>query len=164
MVIELFLETGVRVMEASQLCCGDLELDPALPAVNVRRGKGGKSRLVFIQDSFVDTCRRFLDWKASIGEPVDDSAPLLRSSHTGRGLSIRALQKAFERICKRAHVHGHSIHHCRHTYVSALRRASGNNLDLVKEQAGHSSIQVTQVYDHVYDDEIHDALKRLYKK
>ena len=47
-----------------------------------------------------------------------------RSASTGGHLTVRALQKAFARVCRAAGVTGHSLHHCRHTYASELLRAA----------------------------------------
>ena len=79
-------------------------------------------------------------------------------------MTVRALQKAFERVCEGAGVTNHSVHHCRHTYASELLRSSGANLRLVQKQLGHSKITTTQVYADVFDEEMDKAVENLYGK
>jgi site-specific recombinase XerD len=77
-------------------------------------------------------------------------------------MATRALQKIFERSANSAGITGHSIHHLRHTYASYLLKASNFNVVLVKEQLGHSSIKVTEVYLHVLRPDLQIALDSLY--
>jgi len=78
-------------------------------------------------------------------------------------ISRRTVQRVFERIAKKAGITGHSFHHLRHTYASHLYRASNYNLRLVQKQLGHSSIKTTQVYADVFDEDLNQALAKLYK-
>lgn len=161
-VVELGLEAGLRVGEMSALCCGDLLVYLDRPLVFVRRGKGGKPRNVFVRDSFRRMTREFLSWKREAGEPVGADDPVFVSPMTGSALTERALQKAFKRVCEAASVHGHSIHHLRHTYASELYAASGRNLRLVQKQLGHARITTTQVYADVFDQDVDVAVNALY--
>ena len=54
-----------------------------------------------------------------------------------------------------------SIHSCRHTYASLLYRASDFNLRLVQKQLGHRSIQTTQIYADVLNEDAVIAVERL---
>jgi site-specific recombinase XerD len=69
----------------------------------------------------------------------------------------------FKRVSAGAGIVGHSIHHLRHTYATHLHHVSGNNLRLVQQQLGHSSIAVTQVYAHVLPSEAEKAVNMLFK-
>jgi len=44
-IIDLGLATGLRVMEISQLKCGDVFLKDGVSSLLVRKGKGGKRRV-----------------------------------------------------------------------------------------------------------------------
>ena len=78
----------------------------------------------------------------------------------------RALQKSYQRSMDRAGItqpHGVGIHSLRHTYASFLYKASKGNLRLVQRQLGHASIKTTEIYAHLFDQEIQKAVSRLYE-
>lgn len=161
LLVELALASGLRLAELVGLTCADLALgEPA--AVVVRHGKGSRSRVVMISSSLAGACRTFLAWKAEHGEPTGPTDPLFLSSVTGRALTDRALQLSFERSLQRAGVGHRGIHSCRHTYATALLKASGGNLRLVQRQLGHASLATTQIYLALFADEVKDAVEALY--
>ena len=163
-VIEIALETGLRVSEIAALRCGDVTLDKRGGSIFVRSGKGGKSRLVRFGGNMGKSLSRYLDWKHRRGESLDPDAPLLFSTQTRRTMTSRALQKMFSRVAKTAGVEGHTFHSLRHTFASHLYRASGNNLRLVQKQLGHASVRTTEIYADVLDGETEKAVNRLYEE
>lgn len=163
-IVDLALSTGLRVMEISNLNCGDVFLQDNTSSLLVRNGKGGKKRLIRFNSSFKLHFIQYLQWKQLLGEPIGPDDPLLISSNTGGHMSTRAIQKAFKRTAARAGLSSHfSIHCLRHTYACHLYKASGYNLRLVQKQLGHSSIQITEVYADVMEPDIEGALIRLYQ-
>lgn len=162
-IIALALSTGLRVAEIAHLKCGDLFLKGPICSLLVRRGKGGKKRLVRFNGALKRHCEDYLRWKQKVGEPTAAGDPLLLSSNTGRRMTTRALQKVFKRSAARAGLASHYAIHClRHTYACELYRASSYNLRLVQKQLGHSSISTTQVYADVMEPDMQRALQRLY--
>jgi len=161
---ELSLATGLRVFEMSNLKCGDILLNNGYCHVLVRKGKGGKSRLVRISRSFAKVYNEYIAWKQSNGEPTEDDAPAFRSSHTGKCMTVRALQKAYKRLLKRAGLNNYGIHSTRHTYGTHLFKTSNNNLRLVQRQLGHSSTRVTEVYAGVFQTEAERSVDQLYQQ
>lgn len=161
-LVELAFETGLRVMEMAALVCSDLVLDVERCGVFVRRGKCGRPRFVRIRRQFASACEDFLAWKEAMGEAVGDEAPVLLSLQRKCHFSTRGLQKAFERCSARVGINEHSIHHTRHTYASHLYQSSGKDLRLVQRQLGHTNIRTTEVYAHVFDENVDRAVEKLY--
>ena len=162
-LIELGLETGLRVQEMSDLHCSDLVLVTGSPTVRVRRGKGGKSRTVVVSESFAKDCRRFLSWKERHGQSVEAEAFVLVGKAGGRA-SRRSLQRAFKRVTARAGLPSYySIHAMRHTYGTLLYEASGCDIRFVQQQLGHSRVSTTEVYAHVAAGRGRKSVNRLSK-
>jgi len=160
-LIELGLETGLRVQEMADLRCSDLMLIAGSPAVRVRCGKGGKARTVEISESFAAECRMFLAWKKRHGESVDAEAFVL-TGKGGQRISKRALQRAFKRMAARAGLPDYySIHCLRHTYGTLLYEASGCDIRFVQQQLGHSRVSTTEVYAHVAQGRGRKSVNRL---
>jgi site-specific recombinase XerD len=163
-MIELGLNTGLRVEEMANLKCGDLLIKKERSSIIVRKGKGGKKRTVWINSDFKQACLWFLEWKSKTGQRIDDQAYLLTHKNSNQ-LTKRALQKAFKRCIKKATLPNHySIHSLRHTYGTHLYIASGHNLRLVQQQLGHSSVRVTEVYASLIGSDVKKAIEKLYKK
>ena len=51
-----------------------------------------------------------------------------------------------------------STHTLRHTFASDLLRET-KNLRIVQKALGHADISTTQIYTHIVDDELEQALK-----
>jgi site-specific recombinase XerD len=163
-IIELLLNTGIRVQELADLKCGDLFFRDELSAVVVRHGKGDKQREVLISRTFQDEAKEYIKSKEVNKEKIGPDDVLLYSPRSKGKYTTRALQLRFKRILKGAGVStSHSIHHLRHTYASLLLSSSNNNLPLVQKQLGHSSVTTTQVYTKVFKDDARAAVENLLK-
>ena len=179
LIINLGLLSGLRVREVVDLKCGDISLGIATSSLIVRNGKGGKSRLVRFNGELKESIMDYLKCLPVPSEtgrqagktarspvcPVRGTGPddPLLSAQNGGHLARRTIQRVFERVAGRAGIRGHSFHHLRHTYASHLYRAGGYNLRMVQKQLGHSSIKTTQVYADVFDEDLNQAVEKLYK-
>ncbi len=161
-VIHLALGTGLRVMEIAALNCDDIFLENLVPLLIVRKGKGGKKRIVFFNSNLKKHCKEYLEWKNSAGESIEPGQPLILSSNTGKHMTTRAMQIAFKQCAKRASLpERYSIHCLRHTHGCFLLKASKWNIRLVQKQLGHSRIETTQVYADVMMPDIKNALEKM---
>jgi site-specific recombinase XerD len=162
-IIHLALSTGLRVMEIAQLNCGDIFLGDSTSSLLVKKGKGGRKRLVYFNGSFKRHYNEYILWKQSAGEPIGQDDPLILSSNTKSHMTTRAIEKAFKRTASMAGLPSHySIHCLRHTYASHLYKASGYNLRLVQKQLGHSSSKITEVYADVLNPDLNRSLEKLF--
>lgn len=163
-LVELGLNSGLRVAEMTDLLCGDIQLRDELSTIVVRNGKGGKYREVRINREFQKSVKEYLLWKKRTGEPTKLENHIFSSPRTGKEYSIRALQVGFKRCLGYADIQTrHSIHHLRHTYASLLYSSSNYNLRLVQKQLGHSSPNTTQVYANVFGPDVERAMEGLLK-
>jgi len=160
-LITTAIETGLRVQELTDLCCGDIYAIHGHGYVFVRNGKGGKSRPVAVRKEFIEKADEFMSWKQSQGEKTEKDDPLFSSK--GRRMSKMALQKSYKRSVTKAGIFqktGVGIHSLRHTYASLLYQLSGN-LRLVQIQLGHASVETTQIYAHVFSKDIQRTVEKL---
>lgn len=162
-VVELGLQTGLRVQEMTDLKHGDVLASAFKASVVVREGKGHKKRTVWITESFKNDCQYFFRWKHWRGHPVGDDDYVL-TSEKGLPVTKRAFQKAFMKIMRDAGLDNHySIHCLRHTYATYLLKATGN-IKFVQPQLGHASVRVTEVYANlILSEQIKKAMENLYK-
>ncbi|MBU4376690.1 MAG: tyrosine-type recombinase/integrase [Candidatus Omnitrophica bacterium] len=159
-MVELGLFTGLRVEEMVNLKVSDLHLKEEQSSLTVKKGKGDKSRTVYLPEAFKKECLFYSNWK----EKAIPQSDYLFTNTKGQQLTKRALQKAFKRCLELAGLESrYSIHCLRHTYGSFLYKSSNHNLRLVQEQLGHSSIRTTQVYASLMNEEVKKAVDKIYQ-
>ena len=160
-ILHVALDSGLRVSEICSLQIRDVIMDDAHCSLIVRDGKGGKKRGVRIASTLVQHLTAFIAWKAEHGESTSGRAPLFVSSRGGP-LTRTAVYRIFRLNADQVGIPARfSIHSCRHTYASLLYRASDFNLRLVQKQLGHRSIQTTQIYADVLNEDAVVAVEKL---
>jgi site-specific recombinase XerD len=142
-LMELFLQTGLRLSEVASLTRGDLQLpikpnEGCIGAVTVT-GKGRKRRTVSLNSKACEALRAYLD-----GRLAAKSSRLFLSKGGG-GLTSRAIQRTIKKYMSKAGITDASVHTLRHTFVTHMVR-KGTNLRVVQEALGHTSLQTTSVY------------------
>jgi site-specific recombinase XerD len=145
LIFRTIYATGVRV---SELCCIDIsDIDFEEHTVRVR-GKGGKIRIVFIDEDTLTAIRVLAAGRIS--------GPLFEGQQ-GHPLSPRTVQHIFRKYAPP----GVTPHKIRHSYASELYRRS-RNLRVVQENLGHSSIRTTEIYLHTDLDERKEVYRRYF--
>ncbi|HOJ95701.1 MAG TPA: tyrosine-type recombinase/integrase [Methanospirillum sp.] len=136
LMIRIIYATGVRVSELCTMNVEDVDFDDQMIRV---LGKGGKVRMVFVDEETLEEIARL------IGNRL--SGPLF-PGQGGNHISPRTVQLIFKKYAPP----GITPHKIRHSYASELYRRS-RNLRVVQENLGHASIKTTEVYLHTDVDE-----------
>lgn len=139
-ILQIFLQTGVRVSELVHLTLQDVDLVNKVLKVD---GKGSKERTIPLEKKAIQAIKNY---KAVRPQSTDQ---YLFLNYEGEGLSRRGAEKIIEKyrllsgITKRF-----SCHSLRHTFGS-YKAEQGISPFQLKEWMGHSSISVTQLYVHM---------------
>jgi site-specific recombinase XerD len=136
LIVRTIYATGVRVSELCGMNLEDIDFDEHTIKI---RGKGDKTRLVFVDDDTLADILKF------IGNRI--AGPLFVGQQ-GKHISSRAIQHIFKHYAPS----GITPHKIRHSYASELYRRS-KNLRVVQENLGHTSIKTTEIYLHTDIDE-----------
>ena len=146
-IISLLYSSGIRLSELVSIDCIDIKKDRTFTVI----GKGDKPRLCFIDER---TWYYIEDW---IEFRTDESPALFISELTGKRISKSTVQEICRNAQARAgfgtHIH---LHILRHSFVTNLLR-NNTNLLLVRDFLGHSSVQTTQMYTHVVNEDLRKA-------
>jgi integrase/recombinase XerC len=155
MIIEVLLGTGIRLGELAALDIDDIDLD----AKHLRvRAKGNVMQVKFIKTDLRTLLRRYLAERRRHGTP-DCEALFL--SNRGTRLCQRQIANRFAHWLKQAGIDKHlTPHGLRHTFATHLYSAT-NDLLLVQRALGHRDISTTQIYTHLVDGQLEEALERL---
>lgn len=135
---------GLRVSELINLKVGDVNFEEGF--VRIRRGKGGRDRLVPFGQTLKDSLRDYV--KKRDRQPNSNSLHLFLSTR-GRPISRGTFWWLLKRWANRAGIKGRvSPHQLRHSFATHLL-AGGANLRGIQEALGHRDIRQTQIYSHV---------------
>jgi integrase/recombinase XerC len=139
-ILEVLYGCGLRVSECVGLDVSDVAPDEIL----VRRGKGGKERLVPLGRKAREALDQWLARRIAL-KPSDDA--LFLNARGGR-VSARSVRRFVDRHAIRGGVPRTHPHALRHSYATHLL-GSGADLRAIQELLGHASIQTTARYAHV---------------
>lgn len=149
-VLELFLQSGLRLSELVNLTVTDLELPKRLTKdpenvgmIRVHRKRGKE---VYLPLNW-KACEALASWlsvrRELIREVSADDALFL--SKYRRRMTPRSIRYLVMKYLDRAGVSGASVHTLRHTMATHYL-AKGGDLKSVQEMLGHESIETTQIY------------------
>jgi integrase/recombinase XerC len=139
-ILEVLYGCGLRVSECVGLDLGDLEA----AELRVRRGKGGKDRVVPLGEKARQAVDAYLPRRGELA-PSDGS---LFVGARGRRIGTRSVRRLVDRHAIRGNVPRTHPHALRHSYATHLL-GSGADLRSIQELLGHASISTTARYAHV---------------
>jgi integrase len=137
------------------------DLDLATGELTIRRGKGGKFRLVYLTKEAISMIEDWLkvrgDLPGALICPVNKGGKVILRHFASDGDGIYKLVKARAMIAGVKHF---SPHDFRRTFCSDLL-AEGEDVFTVQELAGHASPVTTAKYDRRGEGRKQRAVKRL---
>ena len=143
-LFETLYSTGIRRAECARLDLGDC--DRLLGVLRIRKGKGGKDRVVPIGEHALKVLVSYL----SLGRPrLKGRGPALFVNAKGTRIEIRAVTEIFRRWNRRLGLDPPITPHLlRHACATHLLE-EGADVRSVQEILGHANIDTTQIYTHV---------------
>jgi len=151
-LVELLYGAGLRVSECVALDLDDVDRQRYAAQgaiVRVRRGKGGKERLVPLGDQAAAAIDAYLPTRAQLAHPrtgIADPAALLLN-HRGGRLTARSAQRIVSSAARSAGTRA-TPHSLRHSFATHLLDG-GADLRAIQELLGHASLTSTQIYTKV---------------
>ncbi len=154
-IFELFLGTGIRIAELVNLDIDDVDLD----GKHIRiMGKGGIPQVKFLKTSLRTLLRGYLKERRRLADP--DCTALFVSSRGTRLCCRQVAQRLVYWLGKAGIEKNITPHGLRHTFATHLYAATSDLL-LVKRALGVSDISVAEIYTHLVDEHLEDAIERL---
>ena len=149
-ILEVFLQTGLRLSELTHLTLTDLELpkritkDPEnVGFLRVLR-KRSKEALLPLNWKASEALSAWLSQRQEWTRRGPVSPELFLSKFRKR-MTSRAVRYLVTKYLERAGIHGASVHTLRHTMATHYL-AKGGDLKSVQEMLGHESVMTTQIY------------------
>ncbi len=155
-IITLFLNCGMRL---SELCGINLnDIDRELRSLRVI-GKGNKERVVYLNDACRDALTRYLAVRRN-GENLNANIPALFISKQHKRISNKTVQWLVYKYLKLAGLDykHYSVHKLRHTAATLMYQTGKVDVRVLKEILGHEQLNTTQIYTHVSNQGMEDAV------
>ena len=154
-ILTLFLNCGLRLAELCSLNINDIKPDNTM----VVTGKGNKERLIYLNDACMTAIREYLAVRPSENIVYDDRNALFVSRNRRR-ISPKTVQHLVKTFLEKAGLggQGYSTHKLRHTAATLMYQHGDVDIRVLKDILGHSNLGTTQIYTHVSDSQIKNAV------
>lgn len=158
-IMELFIDTGLRVSELTSLPLNKVDLSPENCAVDVI-GKGDKERFVFMNEELIKTLKDYLDVRP---RGVADNFFVTKKGNKMTERNVQLLVKKIYNVMSEKHNielnKPLTPHKLRHTFATSFLKVS--DIRYVQQALGHSSIATTQMYTHVENEELKNKMGKI---
>lgn len=147
-IVELFLQTGIRIGELANLKITDIkdhELD-------LQAQEGHAARVVPLNRAAKSALERYLTLRPKSADTT------LFVTKTGRPLLIRNIRTAIDRYFRLAGIPDAKVNDLRHTFI-AHHLMSGTPLTVISKLVGHKRLSTTEKYLELVKDKIQENIK-----
>lgn len=154
-IITFFLNCGLRLSELVSLNYNDIRDDSSLKVT----GKGNKERIVYLNDACISAYKEYMKVRPSEGIKPKDTYALFLSQQKQR-ISPKTVQHIVNTLFEKVGLGGQglSTHKLRHTAATLLYQHSNTDVMLLKELLGHESLATTEIYTHVVNEQLKNAV------
>jgi integrase/recombinase XerD len=162
-LLEVLYATGLRVSELVSLPESAARRDQRMLVI---RGKGGRERLVPLNDAAKRTMAEYLELRAEAksGSPKSDKSKWLFPSFGDSGhLTRQHFARELKALAAAAGLKATQVspHVLRHAFASHLLQ-NGADLRVVQTLLGHADISTTQIYTHVLEERLKSLVRDLH--
>jgi len=145
LMLQFMYGSGSRVSEVVKIKIEDINFKEK--TAMIRGGKGNKDRLIILSKEWIKGTTKYLDKKKIKSEYVF-------SKKNGKPLSTDTIQRIVKDAAQKAGITKHvTPHSLRHSYATHLLEA-GVNIRYIQSLLGHSSLNTTQIYTNVANEQL----------
>lgn len=155
-ILTLFLNCGMRLSELVSLDYNKISINDDSATVIIT-GKGNKERTVYLNNACIASLRDYMLVRPKDG--VKDKYALFLSNRLTR-ISPKTVQHIVDTYLEKAGLGGggFSTHKLRHTAATLMYQTGKVDLLELKEILGHENLNTTQIYTHLLDEKLKEAV------
>lgn len=160
-ITTLFLNCGMRLSELVGINLADIDFSECKMTVV---GKGNKERTIYLNKACMVAINDYLPTrppKELIKHDSKNSDKALFLSEQKKRISNRMVQAIISRELKQAGLDSKnlSVHKLRHTAATLMYQYGQVDIRALQELLGHQSISTTEIYTHVSNDQVRNAVE-----
>ncbi len=154
-ILILFLNCGMRLSELCGINLSDIRSDNTLRLL----GKGNKERIVFLNEACTEAIKAYLAVRPNDNIIATDRNAFF-ISRNGRRISNKTVQHIVKVNLEKAGLggQGFSTHKLRHTAATLMYQHGNVDIRVLKDILGHSNLGTTQIYTHISNTQIKNAI------
>ncbi len=155
-ILTIFLNCGLRLSELCGININDL--DDELRSMRVV-GKGSKERLVYLNDACRSAIEAYIPVRIA-AKPKREGENALFLSRFGLRISVKTVQWMVKKYLGEAGLEykNYSTHKLRHTAATLMYQSGKVDIRVLKDILGHEQLNTTQIYTHVSDAHMEEAM------
>ena len=158
-IITLFLNCGMRLSELVGINISDIKFDDLRLTVI---GKGNKERAIYLNKACINALKEYLAVRPNNAKKdlKNSDKALFLSSYRQR-ISKRTVENIVSRELQKAGLDTtkYSTHKLRHTAATLMYKYGQVDIRALQELLGHQSISTTEIYTHVDNDQVRNAVE-----
>lgn len=155
-IITLFLNCGMRLSELVGINIKDINFtDEKLNVI----GKGNKERTIYLNKACLNAIDSYIKVRPNNGVKFDSRDALFLSERKER-ISNRTVQYIVKQELQKSglDINKYSVHKLRHTAATLMYKYGNVDIRALQELLGHESISTTEIYTHVDNSQIRNAV------
>ena len=156
-IITLFLNCGMRLSELVGINIKDINFTDT--KMNVI-GKGNKERTIYLNKACLSAIENYLKVRPKNAVKFDSRDALFLSERKER-ISNRTVQYIVKQELRKSglDIKKYSVHKLRHTAATLMYKYGNVDIRALQELLGHESISTTEIYTHVDNTQIRNAVE-----
>ncbi len=154
-IIMLFLNCGLRLSELCSIDISKIKND-TLTVV----GKGNKERTIYLNFVCLKVLNDYMFERNEMADKIVDKDALFISKNYRR-INKRSVELIVEKNVKKAGLtdESYSPHKLRHTAATLMYKYGNVDIRSLQKILGHESVSTTQIYTHLDDEKLREAVK-----
>lgn len=152
-IMTIFLNCGLRLSELINIDINKIKGD-TLTVI----GKGNKERTVYLNDACIKAIDAYLPLRPT--DNLKDDKALFISRNRNR-LGPKGIQHLVKKYTEKSGIDKEKLspHKLRHTAATLMYKHGNVDIRALQDILGHENIATTQIYTHVDDERLRDAVK-----
>lgn len=158
-IITLFLNCGLRLSELVGINISDIRFDECKMTVI---GKGNKERTIYLNKSCMEAINGYLAVRPNNAKKdAKNSDKALFLSKQRQRISKRMVETIVANSLNKAGLDAskYSTHKLRHTAATLMYQYGQVDIRALQELLGHQSISTTEIYTHVNNEQVKEAVE-----
>ncbi len=156
-IITLFLNCGLRLSELCSINISKIKGD-ILTVI----GKGNKERTIYLNKACVNAINEYLNVRKQNSDKIyEQDKDVLFLSKNYKKISRRSVEVLVKKYVGKANLDTdkYTPHKLRHTAATLMYKYGDVDIRSLQEILGHENVSTTQIYTHVDDEKLREAVK-----